>query len=213
MKVLIADDDPVSRRILGAALAAWGYDVEAVSNGGAALTTMLSEGAPPMAILNWMMPQMDGVEVCRLVRQADGARPAYLILLTSKEGREDVIRGLLAGADDYLTKPFDSDELRARVQVGRRVVDLQSKLATHVGDLEQALSQVKRLEGMLPICSYCKRIRDDANYWQEVERYIAQHSEIRFSHGICPDCYQRHIEPVLRKERSDRRGRQRAGES
>jgi response regulator RpfG family c-di-GMP phosphodiesterase len=113
----------------------------------------------------------------------------YLILVTAREARGDVIAGLDAGADDYVIKPFDADELRARVAVGVRVLSLQEGLAERVAELQAALTNVKQLSGLLPICSYCKRIRGDDQYWQQVEGYIAAHSDAQFSHGICPACY------------------------
>ena len=113
----------------------------------------------------------------------------YLLLVTAREGRSDVVAGLDAGADDYVIKPFDPEELRARVAVGVRVLGLQQKLAERVAELQTALSNVKQLRGLLPICSYCKRIRGDDQYWTQVEGYIAQHSDAQFSHGICPTCY------------------------
>ena len=113
----------------------------------------------------------------------------YLMLLTARESRGDLVAGLDAGADDYITKPFDAEELRARVQVGVRVLTLQKSLAERVEELQAALSNVKQLRGLLPICSYCKRIRGDDQYWQQLEGYIAEHSDAQFSHGICPTCY------------------------
>ena len=110
----------------------------------------------------------------------------YVILLTARDARADVVAGLDAGADDYLIKPFDLEELRARVQVGRRLVALQDRLADRVAELQEALTKVKQLNGLLPICAYCKRIRTDQNYWEQVEHYVAEHSEAQFSHGICP---------------------------
>jgi DNA-binding response OmpR family regulator len=145
--------------------------------------------SPTLAILDWMMPEIDGPEVCRRVRAELPLANMYLLLVTAREGRGDVVAGLEAGADDYIIKPFDPDELRARVAVGVRVLSLQQKLAERVAELQDALSNVKQLRGLLPICSYCKRIRGDDQYWQQVEGYIADHSEAQFSHGICPSCY------------------------
>jgi DNA-binding response OmpR family regulator len=148
-----------------------------------------------------MMPGLDGVEVCRRVRAGESPTPPYVILLTAKTRREDIVEGLSAGADDFVRKPFDRAELRARIQVGVRVLALQHKLAERVRDLEAALQRVRQLQGLLPICSYCKRIRDDRNYWQQVEEYVTAHSEAQFSHGICPDCYERVLGPQLRAMR------------
>lgn len=197
MKILIAEDDNVSRLVLQLTLQAAGHEVIAVENGAAALSVFENENAPPLAILDWMMPDVDGLEVCRRVRQLSGALPVYIILLTAKTEKTDIVRGLDAGANDYVTKPFDREELRARVRVGETVVNLQQNLAARVAELEIALGKVKQLQGILPICSYCKHIRDDGNYWQQVETYIAEHSDTKFSHSVCPDCYDSIVKPQL----------------
>jgi DNA-binding response OmpR family regulator len=200
MRVLIAEDDAISRRVLEVFLRRWGYEVESVEDGDAAWGRLQQEDAPRLVILDWMMPGMGGVEICRRVREL--ARPTYLILLTSRTGSEDIVEGLEAGADDYVTKPFNREELRARVQGGTRVVELQRSLAERVEQLEQALARVKQLQGLLPICSYCKKIRDDGNYWRQVEAYITEHSEAVFSHGICPECFDKFVTPELNKLQS-----------
>ena len=197
MQILVAEDQAVSRHILAANLRNWGYEVTAVEDGTRAWEVLQAEAAPQLLILDWLMPGMDGIEICRQIRKSPQARPLYLILLTARRGQEDKIRGLQSGADDYITKPFNREELRARVQVGIRVLELQGALAQRVRDLEEALSRVKTLQGLLPICSYCKKIRDDRNYWQQVEGYISDHSEAQFSHGICPECYVRFVQPEL----------------
>jgi len=189
MQVLIAEDDRVTGEILARTLQRWSYQTTLVSDGVQALDRLTVATEPTLAILDWMMPGMDGPDVCRKIRQDMPLANMYLLLVTAREGRGDVVAGLDAGADDYIIKPFDPEELRARVAVGIRVLGLQQKLAERVAELQSALSNVKQLRGLLPICSYCKRIRGDDQYWQQVEGYIADHSEAQFSHGICPACY------------------------
>jgi len=184
-------------------LTRWGYQVVVATDGAEAWRVLDSSDAPKLAILDWMMPLMDGAEICRKVREASRVSPAYLILLTARDDNEDVVKGLDAGADDYVTKPFNRDELRARVRVGVRVAELQTSLADRVSELERALTGVKQLQGLLPICCYCKKIRDDRNYWQQVEGYISEHSQAQFSHGICPDCYEKLVKPELAKSSTD----------
>lgn len=188
MKILIAEDDPVSRCLLEATLVKSGYEVIVTSNGEEAWEA-LQRNSPPVAILDWMMPGLDGVEVCRRVRAIQTPAPTYLILLTAKSEKQDIVHGLEAGADDYVTKPFDRLELQSRVSVGLRIAELQRNLANRIVDLEAALTRVKQLQGLLPICSYCKKVRDDQNYWQQVDSYISKHSEVEFSHSICPACF------------------------
>jgi phosphoserine phosphatase RsbU/P len=186
MRILIAEDDPVTARILEQLGRAWGYETMLVKEGPAALEELQKGGNPQLALLDWMMPGLDGPDVCRRVREAGGT--SYLILLTAKTDRSDIVAGLDAGADDYLVKPFDPPELRARIKAGIRIIDLQTRLAAHVAELEEALGKVRRLNGLLPICSYCKAIRDDSDYWHRVEEYVTEHADVQFSHGICPKC-------------------------
>lgn len=193
MKVLIAEDDTTTRLMLSAVIGRWGFEVTAVENGADALACLSSPEGPRLAVLDWMMPEVDGLEVCRRLRQAPTPSPSYLIMLTSRTSKEDIISGLDAGANDYILKPYHPEELKARLEVGRRVIDLQLALALRVRQLEEALAHVKTLQGILPICSYCHKIRSDQEVWERIEAYITQHSEARFSHGICPTCLEKQL--------------------
>jgi len=199
MKILIAEDDLTSRRILEAILGKWDYEVIATSDGLEAWQALQTDAPPPIAIIDWMMPGMDGVEFCRRLRQVQTITPTYVILLTSKKEQEDVVAGLDAGANDYIRKPFAREELRARIRVGERVVELQAALADRVKKLEEAIVKIKTLQGLLPICSYCKKIRNDQDYWQQIETYVSEHTQAEFTHGICPDCIEKHIKGQLEK--------------
>lgn len=193
MKVLVAEDDYVSRRLLDRHLHQWGYDVVTAENGTVALGILRGPEPPSIAVLDWMMPEIDGVQLCRLTRQETGRPFVYLILLTAKGSKSDIATGLEEGADDYITKPFDPAELRARIRVGERIVRLEFDLQRKVQDLESALSRVRTLEDLLPICMYCKRVRDDQDYWHQIESYFHEHTGTDFTHGICPDCLREHL--------------------
>jgi len=187
MRALIADDDRIATAKLSRALAKWQFDVSLAHDGESAWGLIQAQ-APQLAIIDWMMPALDGPGLCWRIRQDKTTAHMYLILLTSRDSRADVVAGLDAGADDYLIKPFDLEELRARLQVGVRVLTLQERLADRVVELEAAVSTVKRLHGLIPICSYCKRIRSEGNDWEQLESYISEHTDAQFSHGICPPC-------------------------
>lgn len=188
--VLIAEDEPVDRLHLEAALESWGYSVLSTRDGPEALEIWEVE-RPELAILDWLMPGLDGLALCRTVRGRPELGHPYIMILTAKHTTEDVVIGLGAGADDFLRKPFEQAELRARLAVGERVLALQGRLAQRVRELEEALSQVKVLQGIIPICMYCKRVRNEREYWEKVEQYVAERSDARFSHGICPECVRR----------------------
>jgi phosphoserine phosphatase RsbU/P len=205
MRILIAEDDITSRSMLAAVLKKSGHEVVETANGLEAWEMFQKPDAPRLVILDWMMPLMDGFEVLRRIRTrettgtADAAteRP-YIIMLTTRSEKTDVIAGLNIGADDYLAKPFDAGELRARVEAGRRLLEMQEQLAEQIRQLRQALDHIKTLQGILPICSFCKKIRDDQGYWNQVEAYISLHSDALFSHSICPECMNEHY-PELSK--------------
>lgn len=176
MKILIADDDDFSRMLLARVLESLSHEVTAVSDGQAAWDEVQRERYPVL-ITDWMMPGITGPELCRLVRQTQRESYTYIIVLTVRGGKESYLEGMRAGADDLITKPFDEEQLGARLAVAERILGLHR--------------HVSRLEGLLPICAYCKKIRDDRNQWQQIEKYVGERSETRFSHGICPDCLKR----------------------
>jgi DNA-binding response OmpR family regulator len=196
-RILIADDSAVSRMLVSKALRDEQREMVTVENGDEAIAALTTADAPRLAVLDWEMPGLTGPEICARVRELALPVSPYLILLTTRSHTSDTVAGLMAGADDYLTKPFHDVELQARVRVGERVLELQRRLAARVSELEEALAKVDRLEGLLPICSYCKKVRDDGNYWHQVEAYVTAHSGAQFSHGVCPECYEIHLGPYL----------------
>jgi phosphoserine phosphatase RsbU/P len=199
MKILLAEDDPVTRLMVQTALEQWGFQVSPCENGHVTWEALQQPDAPALALLDWLMPGLDGLEICRRVRNEPKLSSSYLILLTARNRKEDVIAGLQAGADDYVAKPFDHEELRLRLRAGERILNLQSNLAARVSDLQDALNRVKMLQGIIPICSYCKKVRTDPGYWQQVEAYITSQIDVRFSHGICPECYDKQVKPELER--------------
>jgi CheY-like chemotaxis protein len=182
MKILIAEDEPVSRSLLQATLKGLGHEVTAADDGLEAWGTW-QIAQPRVVISDWQMPQLDGLEFCRKLREKGrgGDRYTYFILLTAASGKESRLAAMDAGIDDFLSKPVDVDELKARLRVAERILGLREELYA--------------LEGLLPICAYCKRIRNDQQQWSSLEGYIEKRSKAEFSHGICPDCYKKHVEP------------------
>ena len=185
--ILIVEDEHAVARGIQYALQQEGYEVTLATSGEEGLE-LATKSAPDLILLDVRLPGMDGFEVLRRLRASQVRTP--ILILSGLAELDAKIKGLGFGADDYLTKPFDARELRARVHVGERILGLQQALADRVVALEQALTQVKQLEGLLPICAWCHKIRDDGNgtHWQSVERYVSARSDARFTHTICPDC-------------------------
>ena len=173
MRVLVAEDDPVACLALVAKLKKLGHETSTAQNGRDAWYAYKT-GNPQIVITDWMMPTVDGPELCRMIRADVREQYTYIIMLTASERRENYLEGMNAGADDFVTKPFDLDGLRARLRVAERVLKLQSA--------------VDQLEGLLPICSYCKKIRDSNDEWQPVEEYVEHRTDTSFEHALCPDC-------------------------
>ncbi len=188
MKVLVADDDLSTQVLLEAMLIKQGFDVMLASDGKQAMDIIQSADPPRLLILDILMPGMNGLEVCRRARELNGENPFYIIMLTVKGEVSDIALGLDTGANDYITKPFDSYEFKARVNSGKRVLELQASLTEKIEELKEALSQIRTLQGILPICMHCHKIRNDKDIWQRLEDYVHQHSGAMFSHGLCPEC-------------------------
>ena len=184
-KILIIDDEPDVRDIIRYNLAKEGHELETAENGLEGLKKVDSFH-PDLVILDMMMPGMDGYETCRRLKVMDKMKPIPIIFLTARAQTEDVVLGFEVGGVDYVTKPFQAAELLARIR-------------THL-ELKRAREEIATLRGFIPICASCKSIRDDAGLWEQVESYIARHSEAVFSHSICPDCMEKLYPELLDEE-------------
>lgn len=193
MRILVADDDAIGRRILEKTLGRSGHEVVPVPDGTEAWRVLSGPEPPALAILDWMMPGFTGVDLCRKAREATWPVEPYLIVLTSRGASADVVTALQAGANDYITKPFEVEELRARVAVGERIVTLQQQLSDRVRALEEAFAHVHQLQGLIPICAWCRQVRNDSNFWEQVDSYLAKRSALQFTHGICPACREKEV--------------------
>ncbi len=189
MQILAVEDDPVARRVLRQALTKLGHEVVEAEDGEAALDAMARENFR-VIVSDWLMPNMDGLEFCRRVRERPAEDYVYFILLTGRlASAENEREAADAGVDDFLSKPLDMNELWMRLRVAERIL----KFAT----------QVRMLEAFLPICSYCKKVREDSNYWTQIESYINTRTGTDFSHSVCPDCYECVVVPELEKLKAD----------
>ncbi len=184
MKVLAIEDQPVAALQLAAALRALGHEPECVKDGLSAWQEIQREPYR-VVVSDWRMPGVDGLELCRMIRERGGEYVYFILISTTGVTRETREAALRAGVDDFLAKPIDPDELGMRLHVAERIL--------------RFTAQVKQLESFLPICSYCKKVRDDKKYWKEIEAYVNERDGTRFSHGVCPSCYDRMVVPQLRK--------------
>ena len=198
MQILIADDDPSSRHLAQHVLSDYGSNIRVEEDGAAALRAIETRHAPMLVITDRNMPGMSGLDLCRQARMTGAFPPLYIVMVTVAGSPTDVAEGLDAGADDYVVNPFNPVELRARAQVGMRMLALQESVARRVGELEEALANVKALRGLLPMCACCKKIRVEERYWQQLEGYLADHADARPSHGICPECAPARLDEAVR---------------
>ena len=193
MKVLIAEDDAFFRKMLQQLLTA-NYEVQSVPDGIRAWEALQQDGAAQLAILDWVMPGLSGPQICRNVRANPQTADCYLILLTAKNSVADIVAGLRAGADDYLTKPFDAEELRARLRVAQKVIALQRTVRDQALALKNAAAREKFLQSLLPLCPACKAKRNDPRYWRRVEAYFIGREA---GPGTCPSCSENSSDPAL----------------
>lgn len=189
MKILVAEDDMISRRVIEQQLLKLGHEVVAAEDGASGHSKFL-EHEPQVTITDWMMPDVDGLELCRRIRTTERTQYAYVIMLTALSGKENYLAGMDAGADDYLTKPVDMDQLKARLRVAERILSLKQEVST--------------LGRLLPICAWCKRVRDDKGYWDSVESYLEQTDHMSVSHGICPTCAEKTFGQYFAAKRKSR---------
>lgn len=194
MRVLIAAADEATTDTLAAALAPFAVQIACVHAGDEAWRALCADEDIIFAIVDWNMPGVSGLELCRKLRQEGPRSGVYVLLLLPHARDEAVVAGLEAGADDYCTMPPDPHELRVRVRVALRILSLQRRLSASAHDAHAHGADGHELT---PICSYCKQVHTDDDHWLEVDDYLAQHSEIKFTHHICPRCYDAAVKELV----------------
>ena len=185
--IVVIDDNPDNLRVVATMLTGVDYEIRPYLNGCSAIKSIRS-ALPDLVLLDFMMPNMSGLEVCQELKNDELTCELPIIFLTASNDREHLQQAFSNGAVDYITKPFDAFELLARVRTHvdlKRAKETQAKL---IKELQNALDHVKLLSGLLPICAWCKKVRDDEGYWEQIEGYISKHSEAKVSRGICPEC-------------------------
>ncbi len=178
--ILVIDDQPTNLKVLLALLKENGFGVRIAENGERGLQ-VLRYHRPDIILLDVMMPGMDGFATCRRIKENPETASIPVIFMTALDSVEDKVAGFEAGGVDYITKPFQQIEVLARLRTHLEMLRQRQ-------ELEEALAEIRTLSGIIPICSCCKRIRDEEGYWQQVEQYIANHSEAQFSHALCRSC-------------------------
>jgi PleD family two-component response regulator len=200
-RIMIVEDNVVNRKLLSALLGRQGHRTVEAEDGQQALE-MAQADPPDLVLLDIMMPRLDGYATCQALKDDPRTRDIPVIFISTLDQELDKVRAFSAGGVDYISKPFQVQEVYARVRTHLAIRRLQRELEQRVAELEAALAQVRTLSGLLPICSRCKAIRDDQGYWQKVETYLMAHSEAQFSHGICPQCA-RDLYPELYEDEED----------
>lgn len=191
VKILIAEDELTTRMLVQVSLENWGYRVESVVNGQEAWLALKQKDAAQIAILDWEMPELDGPEVCRKVKEIGEGNSPYIIMLTGRDSDNDIAKGFDAGADDYMTKPFNDNELRARVRVAERMVRTQTSLSDSVTELKEVLNHLEMIrEGVVVCQSCCNILNNDDDQWYSIEESVKNQDDPRFIQTVCPNCIQ-----------------------
>lgn len=199
MLIYVADDDEINLRLIKAVLGQAGFTNMKLYFSGKSMMDELTHNRPDLLLLDIMMPGFSGYEVLEWIKQDPQLSDIPIIMITAAsldDNMEPLARSFELGAMGFISKPFSNLELVQRVKSALRMEKQRQAL-------EQAARQIRSLEKLLPICSYCKKIRADKNYWQEVEGYISEHTDTMFSHSICPDCYETHVKPQLESLRHE----------
>ena len=183
MKILVVEDDRVAGMVLVAALRSLGHEPLLAADGRAGWNQFLDT---PMRVVisDWMMPGLDGLELCRRIREQGGDYTYFIMLSSMATSGENLDQAITAGVDDFLAKPAKTGELKARLHVAERILSYAT--------------QVRQLQEIIPMCGYCKKMRDDKNYWSQVEEYLGKQTGTSISHGVCPDCYERVLVPQMK---------------
>ena len=201
--ILIVDDVPANIEILGETLSP-DYEVLFAVNAGDALE-VVSKQIPDMVLLDIIMPEMDGYDLCRILKKAPQFKDIPIIFLTTLDVVQEETKGLELGAVDYITKPFIPSIVKLRVKNHLELKQKRDALEERNKELQKAMAQIKTLSGLIPICSSCKKIRDDKGYWNQLETYIHEHSDADFSHGICPECIEKLYPEYHKRKMGDKK--------
>jgi len=201
--ILLVDDEPMNLKPLADILKKQGYGLLIATNGERAIQ-IAQRAIPELILLDIRMPGLDGFEVCVKLKEIEATKDIPVIFLTALSQVEDKVKAFEVGGVDYITKPFYREEVLARVNTHLKINQLTKTLAQKNKELQEALDKVSTLSGLIPICAYCKKIRDDSGYWHQVEAYIQEHSEADFTHGMCPECikkiYPEFYEEIMESE-------------
>jgi CheY-like chemotaxis protein len=198
--VLIVDDERLNINLLGTLLEDAGYDVSVALSGTEALEKAAKEPCPAIILLDVCMPEMDGYEVCLKLKKDPKTKDIPVIFVTNLTEEVDEVKGFALGAADYITKPVRPVRALARIRYSLELRRAEKEREAIIKELKTALNDVKILKGLIPICATCKMVRDDKGYWKHVERYISEHSEAEFTHGICPDCSEKMMKGYGKEE-------------